>query len=1123
MLPNGLASARNRTAQAESSRANLLENAAQFPLSLAQESLWVDARITPCPAVYNIPEAWRLKGLLDLQAMQCAVEKIMQRHEALRTVFAAPDAKPVQLVLPPEPFSVPVTDLSGSADPESQLLHSLHTGASRPFDLAQGPLAQFHLFHLAPDHHVLMLNVHHLISDEWSSNVLIRDLAAFYRGYLTGQHPNLPELPIQYADFAVWQREQLAGTPFIKQLEYWRNQMHKPLPVLDLPTDHARPSRLSCRGETQFAELPQALLTELKNLARSQGVTLFMVLLAAFKVLLWRYTRETDIIVGSPMAGRERPETEGLIGFFINLVGLRTKLEGNLSFTQLLRRVRETVLGAEAHQNVPLNKVTEAVQPERDPSRHPLFQVVFGLQPSLLQSPVLPGLEVSRIELDNGGSKFDWSMLVTETPRGPRIRCEYSTDLFERPTMANRLEHFTTLLQAIVAQPAQALSRLPLLTEPERCRLLARGNSLTTGRSGETCVHDWFTRQADSAPEAAALICGASTFNYRDLNSRANRLAHFLKSLGVGPEVPVALYLERSPEMIMAILGVLKAGGAYVPVDPSCPRERLEFILTDSGARLLLTQESLRGTILAPASVRTICLDWGDLNLASQPVTNPTSEVGPANAAYIIYTSGSTGRPKGVVVTHQNVVRLFTQTERWFGFGAADVWTLFHSCAFDFSVWEIWGALLYGGRLVIVPYLVSRSPSEFYHLIAREGVTVLNQTPSAFRQLISVEQTIQANPPLRLRYVICGGEALELQSLKPWFERHPAGHPQVVNMYGITETTVHVTFREIREADLRSGLGSVLGNPIPDLRLYLLDEHLQPVPTGVPGEICVGGAGVARGYLNRPELTGQRFVPDPFQAGERLYRSGDLARYTARGELEYLGRMDEQVKIRGFRIELGEIESALNRHPQVREATVITQAGPGGIPRLIAYYVPVPSNPSEQELRSFLQAILPDYMIPAAFVPLTAMPLTVNGKVDRRALPAPARVQNKPRSGHARKPVEKQIADVWCQVLGLSSLDIEENFFELGGHSLLATQVMSRLAGALQMELSVSLLFEAPTVAQLATAIAQIQRERPVAMSAIERRTPSGQAQELLARLDQLTAAQLDELLRQSEDPKLAI
>ncbi len=1071
----------------------------------------------PGNSAYNLSQAWRLEGPLDVAALTKSLNEIARRHEALRSVFSRQGERPVQIVLPPEDFSLTIQQPGPGEVPEDAAQLWLKAEARRPFDLRSGALARGGLFRSSSEDHRLVVSMHHIISDEWSFAVFQRELAEAYAAFSSGRSWSPPELPIQYGDFACWQRENLSGAFLEAQLHYWRQVLAQAKPA-ELSLDRPRPRKFSLTGETRFYMLPPRLTESLQALSRAQGVTLFMTLLAGFQMLLHRLSRQADVTVGSPMAGRGQVETEGLIGFFVNTHALRTDLSEDPTFAELLGRVRDVVLGAYAHQLVSLDQVIQAVRPERNCGAHPLFHQVFGLQPS--PEPLhLAGLTVSPLEVDNGGSKFDWTLLATEIGHGLHLRSEYRTDLFDQTTMDGRIRAFEQLLEAIVVAPARRLSELAEDSDTETRLATPRCDSpATTLCASHERIHQWFEAQAVETPEATAVVCGEQHLTYGQLNGRANQLGWWLqKHVAVAPEVPVALCLERSLDMLVAILGVLKAGGAYVPLDPAYPAERLSFMLQDTQAPVLLTQKHLVSRLPPDLKVRVVCLDSDWAQIGQEPVVNPASSISAESAAYIIYTSGSTGQPKGVVVTHRNIVRLLKETQPWFGFTARDVWTLFHSYSFDFSVWEIWGALAYGGRLVVVPYLVSRSPSEFYRLLCREKVTVLNQTPSAFRQLMRGEEGARARPELSLRYVIFGGEALELQSLRPWFGRHGDQEPRLVNMYGITETTVHVTYRVIRQVDLDQNVGSVIGIPIPDLQLHLLDEQLQPVPAGNPGEICVGGAGVARGYLNRPELTRQRFIADPFSnaPNARLYRSGDLARVAPSGELEYLGRMDQQVKIRGFRVELGEIESALNAHPGIRESVVIAREHSPGDKRLVAYVVPKQTPPAWNELRQYLGQCLPDYMVPSLFVPLNCLPLTSNGKVDRRALPEPSPgLSAAAAEGLApRTASEKLLAQIWRELLGINQIGIDDNFFELGGHSLLATQVVARAARALNRELSAALLFEAPTIRALGEAIDQAASDRRAAAGAIHPCLEAAAAEEMLARLEQLTNAELDELL----------
>ncbi|HYG60618.1 MAG TPA: amino acid adenylation domain-containing protein, partial [Symbiobacteriaceae bacterium] len=1013
------------------------------PLSSAQQRLWFLDQLEPNSPRYNIPCVARLKGPLQLEPLQEALQTIVNRHESLRARFVSTEGAPVQIIDEEVRFPLHQQEVAGRTPEEQQtaLERLIHQEVNRPFQLGHERLLRATLLRLHPQEHVLILNMHHIISDEWSLKVLFQELATLYQGRVEGRPAQLPELPIQYGDYARWQQQWLQSPGFARQLQFWVDQLHGHPPTLELPTDRPRRSSPRFHGAGWWRALGPGLSGALKELAGRQRVTLFMVLLAGFKALLYRYTRQEDLVVGSPFAGRNRVETEDLIGFFVNTLPLRTRLSPELSFEQLLAQIREVALGAYSHGEVPFDKMVEALHPERSLSQTPFLNVMF-LMINPLEEVGLPQLKLEFIDTGTETSKFDLTLGVQETGEGMIAGVEYSTDLFDQATMERLLQHYESVLQAMIANPQQRLGEFPLLSEQERRELIINSDLPQEESLRWESVPQWFESQATKTPTATAVTYEKSSLTYEELNAKANQLARYLRRLGVKAETPVALHLDRSLNLVIAILGVLKAGGAYVPMDPAYPKERLKFMLEDTQAPVLLTLDSLRAT-LPDNTARLVCLDSEWVKIAAEDANNLEHEVSRENGAYIIYTSGSTGKPKGVVVTHRNVIRLFEQTEPWYGFDDQDVWTLFHSHTFDFSVWELWGALLYGGRLVVVPYLISRSPSEFYDLLAEERVTVLNQTPSAFRQLLWAEAAKPQPQALNLRYVIFGGEALELQSLKPWFERHGDEKPRLVNMYGITETTVHVTYRIISQKDLDSGLGSVIGVPIPDLRIYLLDERLEPVPPGVPGEICVAGSGVARGYLNRPELNSQRFVPDPFsrREGTRMYRSGDLAKYTASGELEYLGRIDHQVKIRGFRVELGEIESTLNSHPAIRESVVLTIDRAGGSKELVAYLVPVQETPGIVEIREYLAAKIPGYMVPSACVFLEKIPLTHNGKVDRRALPAP---ENDVSAGETcvlpRNETEQNLANIWCELLVRKSVGIHDNFFELGGHSLLATQ-----------------------------------------------------------------------------------
>ncbi|HYO13481.1 MAG TPA: amino acid adenylation domain-containing protein, partial [Thermoanaerobaculia bacterium] len=892
--------------------------------------------------------------------------------------------------------------------------------------------------------------------DGWSIDVFLRELAELYGAFREGRPPRLPALPLQYADFAVWQREWLQGEVLEGLLGFWRTALEGAPAALELPTDRPRRATRDSRGAHLGFHLPDRLGADLEALARREAATPFMVLLAGFQALLSRWSGQEDVLVGTPAANRERLELEPLIGFFVNSLVLRLDLAGSPGFHELVRRAREATLEAHAHQDLPFEKLVEELAPGRDPGRTPLFQLMFTLRndPVALE---LPGLSTELLKAETGLAKFDLLLaLGSEEGRLAGV-LEYSTGLFDRATLERLAGQLQTLLEGAVAEPERAFSELPLLTVEERRQLLAQPSLAVF--PVEQPLHRLFEAVAARRPGAPAVRFEGETLSYGELNRRANQVARRLARLGVGPESVVGLHLERSLDLVVGLLGILKAGAAYLPIDPVYPAERVAFMLADSGARVVLTAESFA-------------------DLAGESGEDLGLEVGPDHLAYIIYTSGSTGTPKGTLIPHSNVVRLFAATEEWFAPGPEDVWTLFHSHAFDFSVWEIWGALLYGGRLVVVPYWVSRSPEELHRLLAREGVTVLNQTPSAFRQLLRVEEEGE----LSLRLVIFGGEALEPRSLAPWWERHGEERPRLVNMYGITETTVHVTYRPLGKADLEAP-GSPIGVPIPDLSLSVLNRRGEPVPVGVPGELHVGGAGLAWGYLGRPELTAARFVPDPFggDPGARLYRTGDLARRRVSGELDYLGRIDQQVKIRGFRIELGEIEAALAAQPGVREAVVLVR-GEGEGRQLVAYLA-TEGAPEALALRTALQASLPDYMVPAGFVFLDALPLTSNGKVDRRALErlAPEAIGVGEGFVAPRTLVEELLAGIWGEVLRRERVGVHDDFFALGGHSLLATQLASRVREVFGVEVALRRIFETPTVAGLARELEELGADRPQA------------------------------------------
>ncbi|HCL3279023.1 TPA: non-ribosomal peptide synthase/polyketide synthase [Pseudomonas aeruginosa] len=1015
-------------------------------LSFAQERQWFIWRLDPHSAAYNIPVALRLKGPLRRDALQGALDLLVQRHETLRTTFVEHDGAPRQVIHPTLPIAIeerrpPVAgeDLKGLVETE----------AHRPFDLQRGPLLRLLLLPLATDECVLVLTLHHIIADGWSMQVLVDELIRVYAALRHDEPPALAELPIQYADFAAWQRQWMDGGERERQLGYWVSRLGGEQPLLELPSDRPRPQQQSHRGRRIGIPLPAELAEALRRLAQAEQGTLFM-LLASFQALLHRYSGQNDIRVGVPIANRNREETEGLIGFFVNTQVLCAELDGQLPFRELLRQVRRAVVEAQGHQDLPFEQLVDALQPERSLSHAPLFQVMYNHQRDDHRGSrfaSLGELEVEDLAWDVQTAQFDLTLDTYESSNGLLAELTYATDLFDASSAERIAGHWLNLLRSIVARPEARIAELKLLDEAEARADLLQWNPHPQDFPPASCLHRLIERQAAERPRATAVVYGERALDYGELNLRANRLAHRLIELGVGPDVLVGLAAERSLEMIVGLLAILKAGGAYVPLDPRYPSDRLGYMIEDSGIRLLLTQRAARERLPLGEGLPCLLLD-AEHEWAGYPESDPQSAVGVDNLAYVIYTSGSTGKPKGTLLPHGNVLRLFDATRHWFGFSADDAWSLFHSYAFDFSVWEIFGALLHGGRLVIVPYETSRSPEDFLRLLCRERVTVLNQTPSAFKQLMQVACAGQEVPPLALRHVVFGGEALEVQALRPWFERFGDRAPRLVNMYGITETTVHVTYRPLSLADLDGGAASPIGEPIPDLSWYLLDAGLNPVPRGCIGELYVGGAGLARGYLNRPELSCTRFVADPFSTtGGRLYRTGDLARYRCDGVVEYVGRIDHQVKIRGFRIELGEIEARLLAQPGVAEAVVLPHEGPGAT-QLVGYVVTqaAPSDPAalRDTLRQALKASLPEHMVPAHLLFLERLPLTANGKLDRRALPAPDASRLQRDYTAPRSELEQRLAAIWADVLKLGRVGLDDNFFELGGDSIISIQVVSR-------------------------------------------------------------------------------
>jgi amino acid adenylation domain-containing protein len=1033
-----------------------------FPLSFSQQRLWfLDQYYEEGSSVYNIPSAIRLRGALDVSALERSLQEIVNRHEALRTTFSVLEGEAVQVIAPALKLSLPVVDLSETpeAEREEEAQRLAKEESRRRFDLSQGPLVRIRLLQLGKEDHVLLMTLHHIVSDAWSIGVMHHELSVLYQAFSNSKPSPLPDLPIQYADYAVWQREWLKGEELERQLSYWKKQLEGIPAVLDLPTDRPRSPVQSHRGGRQSFGLSKDLTEQLKAISRKEGVTLFMTLLATFQTLLHRYSGQEDIVVGSPIAGRNRSEIEGIIGFFVNTLALRSNLSDNPTFTQLLARVKEVALGAYAHQELPFEKLVEELHPERDLSYSPLFQVMFVLQNTSGTALKLGRIAVSSMRVGGGTAKFDLSLSMSEAPDGLKATLEYNTDLFDVATITRMVGHLQVLLDGIVADPEQRISELPLLTKAEKHQLLVDWNDTKRDYSKDKCIHELFEEQAEKTPYAIALVFEDQQLTYRELNNRANRLAHYLQKLGVVPDTLVGVFVERSIEMVVGLLGILKAGGAYLPIDPDFPRARVEFILEDSRATFLLTQAQLGELIPSFGGKRiTIDRDWQEI--ARESAANAGQQQYPDNLAYVTYTSGSTGKPKGVMIQHGSVVNFLASMAREPGLTETDIFLAVTTLSFDIAGLEIYLPLTVGARVVLVRREVAADDIRLAQQLSNCGATVMQATPATWHMLLAGGW--QGSRELK---ILCGGEALLVDLAKQLVYRCAS----LWNMYGPTETTIWSAVRRLPLNFSRV----TLGRPIANTQFYILDRHLQPVPVGVTGELHIGGLGLARGYLNRPELTREKFIANPFSAEptSRLYKTGDLARYLPDGNIEFLGRIDNQVKIRGFRIELGEIESILAQHPAIQQAVVIAREDTPGDKRLVSYIVTANGSAiSAHDLRSYLQHKLPDYMVPSAFVFLDSVPLTPNGKVDHNLLPSHERCRPDLKEIYVapRNSTENKIATIWREALGIDKIGIYDNFFDFGGHSLLALKILKQLGEFYKLDFKTRWLFESPTVAQLA-------------------------------------------------------
>lgn len=1060
-----------------------------IPLSLTQQSLWSFSQLEANNSFQNLSTAILLTGPLNTTILKQSLNEILRRHESLRTTFSALNGQPVLLITPTLILALPLIDLQQfpAVEQHSHVLQLAAKEVQHCFDLAHGPMMRATLLKLEEQEHMLLLTMHHLVADSKSLELLRRELAVLYAAFSSGKPSPLPELPIQYSDFAYWQKQYLQGEVLESQLSYWRQQLADALPTLQLPTDRPCPTAESFESATQSLVLSKALSDALKVLNQQEGVTLFVVLLAAFKTLLYHYARQEDICVGLPIVGRNWIETERLIGQFSNTLVLYTNLAGNPTFRELLKRVSRVALGAYANSDLPFKYLMKELQLTPLGSHTPLFQVMFHFKDGSEQSAKLQDLKMTSFEL-SGIAKSDLTLEVVEEAEGLSCLFQYKTDLFDSSTIKQMLAHFQTLLASIVADPEQTILTLPLLTEAERHKILLEWNDTTVDYQKEQCVHKLFEAQVEQTPSAIAVVFEDQQLTYQELNARANQLAYFLKKQGVGPEVLVGICLERSLEVVLGLLGILKAGGAYVFLDPRYPKERLTFILEDTNVSVLLTQHALVAS-LPEHKASVVCLDTGwNMNSHSMAIPNtqqseenPQIDVIAENLAYVMYTSGSTGKPKGVSITHASVLHYVHGINNQLKIAAEDIYLHTASFSFSSSVRQLFVPLSQGAKVVIASYEQTRNPLKIFEVIQKRNVTVCDTVPSFWRYGIQALEGLEdgekkALLESKLRLISLSGELLTWEIPKAIL-LHFDHKPRLINIYGQTETIGNCNYPIPTEFD--NEVGPVpTGRPNANNQVYILNSQLQPVPIGIPGEIYVGGNGLARGYFNHPELTAEKFISHPFSDDPtaRIYKTGDVGRYLPDGTIELLGRSDDQVKLRGMRVELGEIEAVLGQHTGVRQTIVLAREDGRGDNYLVAYVISnTAQKPTSAELRSFLREKLPEYMVPSTFVFLDALPLTPNGKVDRRALPSPDQASQSAESTFlaAGDTVEIQLTNIWEKVLGKKPIGVKDNFFELGGHSLLAVRLFTEIEKTFGKNLPVTALLEAATVEQLASLLRQ--------------------------------------------------
>ena len=1042
-----------------------------LPTTFAQERLWFLNQLEPQSPAYNIPATLRLNFSPDVAVLEQSINALIQRHEALRTTFVMLDGRPMQVVDPVLTVPLKIVDLHTLAETErkAEILRLATEELRQSFDLVKGPLLRATLLQVAPKEHILLFTIHHIVFDGWSIGVLYQELVTLYTAFAHGQSSPLPELPIQYADFAIWQQEWAQEEMLANQLTFWKQQLANAPTVLELPNDRPHSTTQTYHGSTYLFTLPKKLSEALKSLSRQEGVTLYMTLVAAFKTLLYRYTQQDDMVIGTVTSGRTQAETEALIGFFVNTLVLRTDLSGNPTYRELLGRVSKKFFETYTYQDVPFEYLVKELQPTRVLGRNPIFQVLLTLDPPL---PDLPsGWTSLPMIAESGAAKFDISLRLEDRPQDLIGCLEYSTDLFDESTIVRMVTHWQTILESIVQNPDQHLLELPLLTDAERQQILVEWNDTATDYASDKCVHQLIEAQVEQTPNAIAVIFNGKQLTYQEMNAKANRLAHYLRQQGVGPDVLVGVCMERSMEMVVALLSVLKAGGAYVPLDPTYPQDRLAFMLHDAHVPILLTQSHLLDQ-LSHEDVQLICLDT-EWDMPEQ-YENPVSNVQLDNLSYMIYTSGSTGKPKGVMNIHRGTCNRLHSIQEAHQLNSEDRVLQKTPFSFDVSVWEFFWPLFTGAALVVAKPGGHQDPLYMASLINEQKITALHFVPSMLQAFLAEPRSQQCSS---LKYVFCGGEALSYELQERFYSCFDA---QLYNLYGPTEASIDATSWHCQQKSDRRIVP--IGRPIANTQTYILDSAMQPVPIGVSGELYVGGVGVARGYFNRPELTSAKFILDPFSqdAGAKLFKTGDLARYRVDGAIEFLGRIDHQVKVRGFRIELGEIEAIVDQHPAVREVVVVAREDTPGDKRLVAYVVLHEEDAvSGTELRNYAMKELPVYMVPS-FVQLQAFPLLPNGKVDRRNLPMPSSTRTVEEETFIAPTLMShyQLIQIWEELLETRPIGIRDDFFSLGGHSLLAAQMVNRIEQVFGKKLPLTALFAGPTIEHLAHVLDQ-QEEVP--------------------------------------------